>query len=77
MNYFLITRRIKRQPEIKVDFYEIYQRIALALFVCCTLGIMELTEKIFIGRVLIVWFIPILAGVIYLNLRMFKKKGGE
>jgi hypothetical protein len=74
VDYFIITKRRKLKPKEHYQLPDaVWQKIAILFFASLTLSGMAMFEKLFIGRVLIVWFIPILVLIIYLNFKIFRR----
>jgi len=74
MTYFQITKVNKVKREEHFEFpYEIYRRIVILLATGLVIGFMACLEKLFLGKVLIVWFIPIFILLIYINLKIFRR----
>ena len=72
MNYFQIVRRRKIEKHTELP-YEIYRRVAIALFLGLTFELIILFEKLFMDRILLSYFFPILVVTVYFNLKLIKK----
>jgi hypothetical protein len=71
MNYFKITKIIKAERKESYSLPDsIWFKLSLLFFISLTLVGLAMFEMYAIGKVLIVWFIPVFAIVVYLNLKL-------